>query len=186
MVAGPACALTYRPGMTPIAPDFDDRHFRKVLGRFPTGVTIITGENADANPLGLTISSFHSLSLEPPLILWTLTRAASSLPHFRAMQRYVVHILSASQATLARRFARGPQKERFDGITLCRTPSGTPMLDDDRCAGWLECFNLTQHEAGDHVIFVGQVERCHYRQLPPLIHHAGSFALTPEPSAATP
>ncbi len=169
--------------MTPRVPNFDDRQFRAVLGRFPTGVTIITAEKRDASPMGLTISSFHSLSLEPPLILWTLTRAASSLPHFRAAQRYVVHILSASQAALARRFARGPQEDRFRDVALSRAPGGTLMLADARCAGWLECFNVTQHEAGDHFIFVGQVERCDHRPLAPLIHHAGGFDLTPPTEA---
>lgn len=167
--------------MTPRLADFDERHFRTVLGRFPSGVTIITTDSAtDTTPIGLTISSFHSLSLEPPLILWTLTKKASSLVHFQQTSRYVVHILSAGQEELARRFARGPQPERFAGLALTRTPAGTLKLDDSDCAAWLECFNLTCHEAGDHVIFVGQVERCSWRQRPPLVYHAGGFDLTPK------
>lgn len=166
--------------MTPTPSDFDQQYFRAVVGRFPTGVTAITTQSAtDGSPVGLTISSFHSLSLEPPLILWTLTKAASSLVHFRETTRYVVHVLSAEQKDLARRFARGPQAERFKGLELTRAPSGTLMLDDPRCAAWLECFNVTQHEAGDHYIFVGQVERCHYQPAAPLVYHAGDFDLTP-------
>lgn len=169
--------------MTPISADFDEQYFRTVLGRFPTGVTAITTESkVDKTPVGLTISSFHSLSLAPPLILWTLTKAASSLVHFRNTERYVVHVLSADQKDLALRFARGPQPERFKGLTLTRAPSGTLMLDDPRCAAWFECFNVTQHEAGDHYIFVGQVERCHYQPIAPLVYHAGGFDLTPWPS----
>lgn len=166
--------------MTPTSANFDERYFRTVLGRFPTGVTAITTESPDQQtPLGLTISSFHSLSLNPPLILWTLTKAASSLTHFRNTERYVVHILSAKQKELATRFARGPQPERFKGLALTRAPGGTLMLDDPDCAAWLECFNVTQHEAGDHYIFIGQVERCHYQPVAPLIYHTGGFDLTP-------
>ena len=165
--------------MTPTTADFDEHYFRSVLGRFPTGVTAITTETADKTPVGLTISSFHSLSLEPPLILWTLTKAASSVAHFRNASRYVVHILSAEQKGLAMRFARGPQPERFKDLPLTRAPGGTLMLDDSRSAAWLECFNVTQHEAGDHYIFIGQVERCHYQPVAPLVYHTGAFDLTP-------
>lgn len=168
--------------MTPTIADFDEHYFRSVLGRFPTGVTAITTESsADKSPVGLTISSFHSLSLDPPLILWTLTKKASSLPHFLKASRYVVHILSAEQKELAARFARGPQADRFRGLALTRAPGGTLMLDDPRSAAWLECFNVTQHEAGDHYIFVGQVERCHYQPAAPLVYHTGAFDLTPAP-----
>lgn len=166
--------------MIPDRPDFDERYFRSVVGRFPTGVTVVSAEaHEDNTPLGLTISSFHSLSLEPPLILWTLTKKASSLAHFQAAERYVVHVLSAEQKALAQRFARGPQDERFQGVPLTRGPKGTLMLDDPRCAAWLECTNLRQHEAGDHIIFIGQVEHCHYQSVAPLVYHAGGFDLTP-------
>lgn len=166
--------------MTVSSASFDERYFRSVVGRFPTGVTAITTESGtDQTPLGLTISSFHSLSLDPPLILWTLTKKASSLVGFQQAKRYVVHVLSAEQKALAQRFARGPQAERFQGRTLTRAPGGTLMLDDTRCAAWLECRNVAQHEAGDHYIFVGQVEHCYYQPVAPLIYHAGDFDLTP-------
>lgn len=158
---------------------FNERHFRDVVGRFPTGVTLITTEtSAPQTPIGLTISSFHSLSLQPPLILWTLTRKASSLPHFERCSRYVVHILSAAQQDLARHFARGPQDQRFRGAALTRSPDGVIMLDDPQCAAWLQCRNVAQHDGGDHVIFVGQVEHCEYQDTSPLIYHAGNFSLT--------
>lgn len=159
---------------------FNDRYFRSVVGRFPTGVTTIVTETADTQqPIGLTISSFHSLSLNPPLILWTLTRQASSLPHFMQTNRYVVHILSAAQKKLARKFASGPQDRRFEGIQLTRSPAGAVMLDDPRSAAWLECTNVAQHDGGDHIIFVGQVTNCFYQDVPPLIYHSGNFELTP-------
>ena len=161
---------------------FNDRYFRSVVGRFPTGVTTIVTETAETQqPIGLTISSFHSLSLNPPLILWTLTRQASSLPHFMQAENYVVHILSAEQKKLARQFASGPQASRFEGVALTRSPEGVLMLDDERNAGWLECANVAQHDGGDHIIFVGQVTNCFYRDVTPLIYHGGNFDLTPSP-----
>lgn len=166
--------------MTARPPDFDADFFRSALGRFATGVTIITTETQDdQRPVGLTISSFNSVSLEPPIVLWSLSKAATSLRHFLRAERYVIHVLSASQLHLAKRFAYGPQAHRFDGLALRRAPGGTLMLDDSECAAWFECHNLTQHEAGDHLVFIGQVERCHRNTGQPLVYHAGDFDLTP-------
>ncbi len=163
----------------PTPADFPSLYFRSALGRFPTGVTIVTAEHPDTGaPLGLTISSFSSVSLDPPMVLWTLTHTASSLEAFLALDHYVIHVLSASQVDLARRFAKGPQADRFAGLPLERAPSGTLMLGDTRCAAWFECHNTQQHQAGDHTIFVGQVEHCQRQLLSPLIYHAGDFELT--------
>ncbi|CAM5206102.1 Flavin reductase (DIM6/NTAB) family NADH-FMN oxidoreductase RutF OS=Castellaniella defragrans OX=75697 GN=HNR28_001282 PE=4 SV=1 [Castellaniella defragrans] len=160
--------------------DFPDRYFRSALGRFPTGVTIVTAEHPDTHaPLGMTISSFTSVSLQPPMVLWTLTQSAASRAILLGLERYVIHVLSASQVNLARRFARGSYGERFAGLTLARAPNGTLMLEDPRCSAWFECHNSTHHEAGDHTIFVGQVEHCHWQPKAPLIYHAGDFELTP-------
>ncbi|MCQ9617132.1 flavin reductase family protein [Paenalcaligenes niemegkensis] len=162
-------------------PSFDIPYFRSALGRFATGVTIITTEssNSDPQPLGLTVSSFNSVSLEPPLILWSLAKKASSLPHYREAERYVIHVLGAKQLEMAKRFAWGPQSHRFEGKTLSRAPNGTLMIDDHQFAAWFECTNITQHEAGDHFIFVGKVEHCFRNFEQPLIYHAGDFELTP-------
>ncbi|HEX7387625.1 MAG TPA: flavin reductase family protein [Castellaniella sp.] len=161
-------------------PDFPDRYFRSALGRFPSGVTIVTAEHPDTHaPLGMTISSFSSVSLQPPMVLWTLTQGAASRPALLTLERYVIHVLSASQIHLARRFARGSHSERFEGLALGRAPNGTLMLEDPRCSAWFECHNSQHHDAGDHTIFVGQVEHCHYQPKAPLIYHAGDFDLTP-------
>lgn len=166
--------------MTATPPDFDAGFFRSALGRFATGVTIITAETGDdRRPVGLTISSFNSVSLDPPIVLWSLSKAASSLRHFLQADRYVIHVLAATQLHLAKRFAYGPQSARFDGLPLTRAPGNTLMLDDAECAAWFECHNLTQHEAGDHLIFIGQVERCQRNFGQPLVYHAGDFDLTP-------
>jgi flavin reductase (DIM6/NTAB) family NADH-FMN oxidoreductase RutF len=166
--------------MTARPADFDSAYFRSALGRFATGVTVITGESPlDGGPMGLTISSFNSVSLNPPLVLWTLTKSASSLPHFLDVERYVVHVLAASQLHLAKRFAHGSQPTRFTGVATTRTPDGTLMLDEPDCSAWFECFNAVRHDAGDHIIFIGQVERCRRQFTQPLVYHAGDFDLTP-------
>jgi flavin reductase (DIM6/NTAB) family NADH-FMN oxidoreductase RutF len=159
--------------------NFDSRYFRSALGRFATGVTVVTTHDAAGHPLGLTISSFNSVSLEPPMSLWSLAKKASSLEAFRSASRYVVHVLSASQLHLAKRFAYGSQAERFAGVPTCTTASGTLMLNAPDVTAWFECFNLAQHQAGDHWVFIGQVERCHREFHQPLVYHAGDFDLTP-------
>ncbi|MER1967771.1 flavin reductase family protein [Castellaniella sp. GW247-6E4] len=165
---------------SPASADFPDLYFRSALGRFPSGVTVVTAEHPDTGaPLGLTISSFSSVSLAPPMVLWTLTHAASSLPAFTRAERYVIHVLSASQVDLARRFSHGPQAARFLGLDLDRAPNGTLMLADPRCAAWFECHNTQRHAAGDHTILVGRVEHCWRQLIAPLIYHAGDFDLTP-------
>lgn len=166
--------------MTAHPPDFDAAYFRSALGRFATGVTIITTQSHDGpQPVGLTISSFNSVSLEPPMVLWTLSKKAGSLIHFERATRYTIHVLSAQQLSLARQFASGPQEERFKGVATTHTPNGSVMLDDPECAAWFECYNVRQHEAGDHVIFIGQVEHCQRSFHQPLVYHAGDFDLTP-------
>lgn len=167
-----------QPG--PLPADFDESYFRSALGRFATGVTVITTQVADAPaPVGLTISSFNSVSLHPPMVLWSLSNQSSSLTHFTTTRRYVIHVLSASQLHLAKRFASGTQAARFQGQAVTHTAAGTPMLDDPDCAAWFECFNVAQHQAGDHTVFIGQVERCHRNFHQPLVYHAGDFDLTP-------
>ena len=157
---------------------FDPRAFRDVMGHYPTGVVVVTAV-VDDEPVGMVVGTFSSVSLEPPLVLWTLSRSASSLPHFERCERYVVHVLAATQLELAKRFAYGPQSSRFHGLSLKRSPAGALMLDEAECAAWFQCYNLTRHVAGDHLIFIGQVERCHRNFSQPLVYHAGDFDLTP-------
>ncbi|MEO6984500.1 MAG: flavin reductase family protein [Paralcaligenes sp.] len=166
--------------MTAEPADFDALYFRSALGRFPTGVTVITTESReDRQPIGLTISSFNSVSLNPPLVQWTLTKSASSLMYFQHSERYVIHVLAAQQRALARKFASGSQASRFEEVELTYAPNGALMLDDPHCTAWFECYNHSQVEAGDHFIFIGQVEHCHRGTGQPLVYHAGDFDLTP-------
>jgi len=167
-------------------PTFDSTFFRSALGRFATGVTIVTTKvNAATKPsdqaspaIGLTVSSFNSVSLDPPLVVWSLSKSSSSLATIQHCERYVIQVMAANQLHLANRFARGTAAERFAGLVLTQAPAGTPMLADEPAA-WFECFNRSHYIEGDHIIFVGQVENCYHSDAMPLIYHAGGFDLTP-------
>jgi flavin reductase (DIM6/NTAB) family NADH-FMN oxidoreductase RutF len=163
-------------------PDFDSGHFRSALGQFATGVTIITtrviGANGMPQLLGFTANSFNSVSLDPPLVLWSLARSASSLAAFLDISHYAVNVLASDQIALSRRFgSRSKQPgatpvvvDRFEGIAWREGSRGAPILEGG-CA-WFECFNRSRYEEGDHVIFVGEVERCGYENREPFIIHA--------------
>lgn len=154
------------------APVFDARHFRDALSQFATGVTIITTRLEDDSFLGLTASSFNSVSLNPPLVLWSLAQTANSLPVFTGNSHYVINILAADQAELANRFAR-PSKNRFAGVDFTLSPTGLPILSG--VAAWFECHNRSRYPEGDHVIFVGEVESCDVSPQEPLVFHGGRF-----------
>ena len=123
--------------------------------------------------IGLTANSFNSVSLEPPLVLWSLSRAAGSMPMFSAGSHYAINILSADQKPLAERFAsRGT--DRYAGVAFTDGLGGAPLLDG--AVASFECFNRSRYEEGDHVIFVGEVERCRHREgASPLLFHGGRF-----------
>lgn len=154
-------------------PAFSPREFRSALAMFATGVTIVTARTAAGELVGLTANSFNSVSLAPPLVLWSLARAAGSMPAFSAGSHYAINILAADQKDLAERFAaRGA--ERWAGVRFSDGASGSPLLAG--AAATFECFNRSRYEEGDHVIFVGEVERCGHRSgASPLLFHGGRF-----------
>jgi flavin reductase (DIM6/NTAB) family NADH-FMN oxidoreductase RutF len=147
--------------------------FRAALGRFATGVTIVTARAEDGALVGLTANSFNSVSLSPPLVLWSLSSGSSALPVFRGGTHYAINVLSAQQRELALRFAaRGV--DRWAGVAYTEGAAGAPLLEG--AIATFECFNRSRYEEGDHVIFVGQVERCQHRsELRPLLYHGGRF-----------
>jgi flavin reductase (DIM6/NTAB) family NADH-FMN oxidoreductase RutF len=155
--------------------DFDTRHFRRALSQFATGVTVITTRLADDTFLGLTASSFNSVSLNPPLVLWSLAHSARSLPVFSGNSHYVINVLAADQMELANHFAR-PSKNRFEGVDFELSRTGLPILKG--VAAWFECHNRSRYPEGDHVIFVGEVECCDANPQPALVFHGGAFAGT--------
>ena len=154
-------------------PSFGGDDFRAALAMFATGVTIVTARTADGQPIGLTANSFNSVSIAPPLILWSLSRQAGSMPSFERGSHYAINILAADQHALALRFA-SKDVARFDGVAFRPGASGVPLLDGAAAA--FECFNRSRYEEGDHVIFVGEVERCSWRDgASPLLFHGGRY-----------
>ena len=154
-------------------PDFSAREFRASLGMFATGVTIVTARAADGGLVGLTANSFNSVSLSPPLVLWSLARAAASMATFASGSHYAINVLAADQRALAERFAT-KHVDRWAGVDFSEGVGGAPLLDG--AVAVFECFNRSRYEEGDHVIFVGEVERCNHRAgASPLLYHGGRF-----------
>lgn len=134
----------------------DPVEFRNTLGSFATGVTIITTIGPDGDFVGFTASSFNSVSLDPPLILFSLDRGARSLPAFQAASHFAINVLQRGQEDLSNRFARRGE-DKWAGVGYETWESGCPVFPD--CLASFECRNFASHEGGDHVIFVGAVER---------------------------
>ena len=163
---------TVRP-LQALPPTFSQPEFRAALGMFATGVTIVTARSPQGELVGLTANSFNSVSMSPPLVLWSLARTAGSMAAFSTGSHYAINILSAEQQDLARQFA-AQGIDRFSGVAFSEGAGGAPLLKG--AAATFECFNRSRYEEGDHVIFVGEVERCDYqRGASPLLYHGGKF-----------
>ena len=151
----------------------DPKEFRAALGSFATGVTIVTTHSKNGDDIGVTANSFNSVSLDPPLVLWSLAKNALSLDAFSESGYFTVHILTAAQDALSNQFAkRGVNK--FADIAITRGVGNTPLLPD--CAARFQCRTEFRYEGGDHVIFVGHVEAYDYSNHSPLLFHGGRYA----------
>ncbi|MHB1250009.1 MAG: flavin reductase family protein [Polaromonas sp.] len=140
---------------------------------FATGVTIVTARTPSGALVGLTANSFNSVSLQPPLVLWSLAQAAGSMAALSAGSHYAINILAADQKELAERFA-SKREDRWKGVVFAEGGCGAPLLVG--AAASFECFNRSRYKEGDHVIFVGEVERCSHRVgVSPLLFHGGKF-----------
>jgi len=148
------------------------RQYRDALGSFATGVTIVTATGVNG-PVGITANSFSSVSLEPPLVLWSPARASQRFEAMVAAERFAIHVLGAGEEDLAQRFARSGGD--FDGLAIewAETPA-PPLLDEGWIARFL-CRRVAVHEAGDHAIVLGQVEEVGRREGPPLIFAGGAY-----------
>lgn len=152
----------------------DSAELRGVLGRFATGVAIITTRDCAGNPVGLTVNSFSSVSLDPPLVLWSLRHQSASLEVFRAFDHWAVHILAADQVKLSQQFARY-SSDRFRGVSHSRSAKNVPLIAG--CMARLQCRTVHEYSAGDHVIFVGEVESTETEdRAAPLIFYGGRYA----------
>ncbi|MCL2524980.1 MAG: flavin reductase family protein [Betaproteobacteria bacterium] len=151
----------------------DTRPLRNALGRFATGVAIVTALDPDGQPLGLTINSFAAVSLDPALVLWCLDNASRNLDAFRRASHHTIHILAADQRDLSNRFATW-QGERFADLSWQPGLGGAPLFPG--CCATFEVVNETAHVGGDHTIFVGRVKRfAENADLAPLLFHAGQY-----------
>lgn len=158
---------------SPAVAAFSLTDFRAALGMFATGVTLVTARGRRDQLFGLTANSFNSVSLDPPLVLWSLSRHSLSLAAFRAGTHYAINVLAADQLALARRFA-APLPDRWDGVCWRPGAFGAPLIEG--AVAHFECANRSRYDEGDHVIFVGKVEHCAHRPgVAPLLFHGGRF-----------
>ncbi len=162
--------------MDTIPADRFQKELRATLGCFPTGVAVVTALNGDGRPCGLTINSFSSVSLNPPLILWSLDLQSASLPVFQSAAQFTVNILAADQTDICQHFA-GPGADRFNTATWQPGPTGLPHLDN--VTAWLDCRTYKLLQGGDHLVIFGEVT-AHYHEKcrPPLVFSQGQFTQT--------
>ena len=152
----------------------DQAAFRETLGLFVTGVTVITARGIDGRRIGITANSFNSVSLDPPLVLWSVAMKARSLPDFEAARHFAVHILREDQTDLSQRFARSGV-DKFEGLDTREGLGGVPLIDE--CAACLECSIFGRHPAGDHIVYVAEVQRMQAApSARPLVYHGGRYA----------
>lgn len=155
---------------------------RRALGSFATGVTIVTAQGK-AGDVGVTANSFSSVSLEPPMVLWSLRKASTSLSAFTESGAFAVHILASHQQALSDRFARA-SADKFTGLAITRGFGGAPLIDD--CAARFQCRLAFQYDGGDHVILVGEIMEFEHSDHPPLVFHGGRYsAIATPPSTVT-
>jgi len=161
---------------------FDAGAFRKALGTFTTGVTVVTTFSEEVGDVGLTANSFNSVSLDPPMVLWSLAKSAGSLAVFKSSQYFAVHILSEEQEDLSNQFARRGI-DKFAGVSIQRGPEGTPLLE--HCAARFVCKTVYQYDGGDHIIFVGEVSDFARWEKLPLLFHSGQYSHIRKPQLAS-
>lgn len=162
-----------------VPPDFwmtghrgdDPRGLRHAFGTFPTGITVVTTCTPEGRRVGMTINSFASLSMDPPLLLWSLATRSPSLEAFSSCRHFAVNVLAATQEELCWRFASSDVADKFAGIHCEAGLGGSPLLPG--VVAQFECLNEMQHPGGDHLIIVGRVEQYRWRKALPLVFHGG-------------
>lgn len=150
----------------------DPKELRRTLGTFATGVTVVTTRAVDGTPVGLTVNSFSSLSLDPPLVLWSLVSTSNSAAAFREATHFAINILSDQQVEVSQRFASKVQN-KFGAVEVGEGVGGSPLITG--CAAWFECSTESMQEAGDHILFIGRVQRFSRADRKPLIFCGGKY-----------
>jgi flavin reductase (DIM6/NTAB) family NADH-FMN oxidoreductase RutF len=150
----------------------EKNELRRIMGHFPTGVTVITTISMDGQPFGLTANAFMSVSLDPPLLLISVDKKAESYPHFNDSQVFTVNILSDDQESLSRRFAvSGGNK--FEGVAYHRGANNVPILEGT--LAYIECRVYASHDGGDHTLYLGSIEQAETREGKPLLFYRGGY-----------
>jgi flavin reductase (DIM6/NTAB) family NADH-FMN oxidoreductase RutF len=162
------------PSQEPVVPVYA---LRSALGRFATGVTIVSCRAPDGSPVGLTANSFNALSLQPPLVLWSLRDASPNLASFLAAPCFAINVLAEDQVELSRRFASAAPDKFAEGL-WSEGHGGAPVLGG--CAAVFECRKASHQTAGDHVLFIGQVLRASEAQVAPLVFQCGHYRMLGE------
>jgi flavin reductase (DIM6/NTAB) family NADH-FMN oxidoreductase RutF/DNA-binding MarR family transcriptional regulator len=153
---------------------FDPRVFRRALGNFATGVTVMTAATPSGIKAGVTANSFNSVSLDPPLILWSIDKRSGSYPVFDEATHFAVNILAADQIDLSNQFAR-PRDDKFSGVSYEAGAGGAPLLSD--CSARFQCEKYQQVDGGDHWILIGKVVACDDFVRAPLLYHQGAYSM---------
>ena len=151
----------------------DPRYFRDVLGHYPTGVSIVTSVDADGAPVGMTVGTFNSVSLSPPLVAFYPDRKSGTWARIAQAKRFCVNVLAYDQEAVCRRFA-SRDRDKFVGLAHSLSPAGLPIIDE--VVAWLDCDSYAVHEAGDHDIVLGEVKALAVlRAVHPLLFHRGGY-----------
>jgi len=167
------------PHPMPFDPAHDTRAYRNALGRFATGITIVTAMT-DEGPVGITVNSFASVSLDPALVLWSPDKKSSRHDIFVGAKSFAIHVLSAEQQWLCDRFVKSMND--FTDIPFELNEEGTPVVQD--CLAVFECEQAAAHDAGDHTIVLGKVLRASHQGGDALVFANGGFAVLPQPAAS--
>ncbi|MGF7191042.1 flavin reductase (DIM6/NTAB) family NADH-FMN oxidoreductase RutF [Robbsia andropogonis] len=170
---------TSRASPTPAAVPSNDiatamRALRNAFGQYPTGITVITATAQDGRKIGLTANSFASLSLDPPLVLWSLGKTSPSRDDFAGAGYFAINVLTQAQIALSRQFSQ-PSPDKYAGVEYRESMGGTMVLND--CSACFICRNVTQYDGGDHLIFIGQVEHFEAKGHAPLVFHLGQYRI---------
>ncbi len=160
---------------------FDPLRLRSALGSFVTGVTVVTTRNADGEPVGLTVNSFNTVSLSPPLILWSLSLHAASFDAFVQANHFVVNVLAADQIPVSEAFAK-TGGDKFSNVAWCNTVADMPRLEGT--AATLTCRNAQRFSGGDHLIFIGEVVSFEKSERPPLVYANGKYTRLSDTASA--
>jgi len=163
-------------------PELDTRAFRNALGKFATGVTVVTAKDKNDVRVGVTASSFNSVSMDPPLVLWSLDKRAHSLNSFANADYFTVNVLAEDQVAVSDHFARKGGKDKFDGIDFEEGAGGAAVLNGS--AAHFQCKKAFTYEGGDHLIFVGEVVAFTCTRRDGLVFHQGGYAVS-EPHQAS-